>query len=127
MKFTKLFIFCLLFMLFSVHVQAQIVTVNGKVYDENELPIPGVSVSIKGTSSTTATDVDGNYQIKADSKGTLEFSYLGYISSKEAINGRSRVDVRLKPSTESLEEVVVVGYGTQKKSVVTGAISSVKA
>ena len=127
MKFTKLFIFCLLSILFSVYAQAQDVTVNGKVYDENGLPIPGVSILIKGTSKASATDFDGTYQIKVDSKGTLEFSYLGYITSKEAINGRSRVDVRLKPSTESLQEVVVVGYGTQKKSVVTGAISSVKA
>ncbi|MDZ4329306.1 MAG: SusC/RagA family TonB-linked outer membrane protein, partial [Flavobacterium sp.] len=127
MKFTKLFIFCLLSILFSVYAQAQDVTVNGKVYDENGLPIPGVSVLIKGTSKAAATDFDGNYQIKADSKATLEFSYVGYITSKEAINGRSRVDVKLKSSTENLQEVVVVGYGTQKKSVVTGAISSVKA
>jgi TonB-linked SusC/RagA family outer membrane protein len=127
MKFTKLFIFCLLSILFSVYAQAQDVTVNGKVYDENGVPIPGVSVLIKGTSKAAATDFDGNYQIKADSKGTLEFSYLGYITAKEPINGRNQIDVKLKPSTETLQEVVVVGYGTQKKSVVTGAISSIKA
>ncbi|MFV5690144.1 SusC/RagA family TonB-linked outer membrane protein [Flavobacterium sp. ZT3R25] len=127
MKFTKLFIFCFLSILFSVYAQAQDVTVNGKVYDENGLPIPGVSILIKGTSKATATDFDGNYQIKTMSKGTLVFSYLGYTTAQEPINGRNRIDVKLNPSSESLQEVVVVGYGTQKKSVVTGAISSVKA
>ena len=127
MKFTKLFVFCLLSILFSVYAQAQDVTVNGKVYDENGLPIPGVSILIKGTSKAVATDFDGNYQISVDAKATLEFSYVGYTTTKELINGRTKIDVTLKPSTESLQEVVVVGYGTQKKSVVTGAISSVKA
>ncbi|TRW99753.1 SusC/RagA family TonB-linked outer membrane protein [Flavobacterium gawalongense] len=127
MKFTKLFIFCFLSILFSVYGQAQDVTVSGKVYDENGLPIPGVSILIKGTSKATASDFDGNYQIKATPKGTLEFSYLGYNTTQESINGRNRIDVKLNPSTESLQEVVVVGYGTQKKSVVTGAISSVRA
>jgi TonB-linked SusC/RagA family outer membrane protein len=127
MKFTKLFIFCFLSILFSVYAQAQDVNVSGKVYDENGLPIPGVSIIIKGSARATASDFDGNYQIKTPSKGTLEFSYLGYNTVQESINGRNRIDVKLNPSTESLQEVVVVGYGTQKKSVVTGAISSVRA
>ncbi|SEG21522.1 SusC/RagA family TonB-linked outer membrane protein [Flavobacterium urumqiense] len=127
MKFTKLFIFCFLSILFSVYTQAQDVTVSGKVYDENGLPIPGVSILIKGTSKATASDFDGNYQIKALSKETLVFNYLGYTSIQEVINGRNRIDVKLRVSEQSLQEVVVVGYGTQKKSVVTGAISSVKA
>lgn len=127
MKFTKLFVFCFLSILFSVYVQAQDVNVSGKVYDENGLPIPGVSIIIKGSAKSIASDFDGNYQIKAPSKGTLVFSYLGYNTIQESINGRNRIDVKLNPSTESLQEVVVVGYGTQKKSVVTGAISSVRA
>jgi TonB-linked SusC/RagA family outer membrane protein len=127
MKFTKLFIFCFLSILFSVYGQAQDVTVSGKVYDENGLPIPGVSILIKGTSKATASDFDGNYQIKAASKGTLEFSYVGYNTVQEPINGRNQIDIKLNSTTEALQEVVVVGYGTQKKSVVTGAISSVRA
>jgi TonB-linked SusC/RagA family outer membrane protein len=127
MKFKKSFVFCVLSILFSIYGHAQDVTVNGKVYDENGLPIPGVSILIKGTSKATASDFDGNYQIKAGSKGTLVFSFLGYGTVEEPINGRNRIDVKLYPSTESLQEVVVVGYGSQKKSVVTGAISSVKA
>lgn len=127
MKFTKSFIFCVLSVLFSIYGHAQDVTVNGKVYDENGLPIPGVSILIKGTSKATVSDFDGNYQIKAISKGTLVFSFIGYSIVEESIKGRTHIDVKLNPSTESLQEVVVVGYGTQKKSVVTGAISSVRA
>jgi TonB-linked SusC/RagA family outer membrane protein len=71
--------------------------------------------------------MDGNYQIKAPSSGTLVFSFVGYSSLQEVIKGRKLIDVKLVPETQSLQEVVVVGYGTQKKSVVTGAISSIKA
>lgn len=127
MKFTKLLVFCFFVTLFSVYGQAQDVTISGKVFDETGLPIPGASILIKGTSNATTTDFDGNYQLKAASSGTLIFSYLGYTSIQEAINGRKRIEVKLKPATQSLEEVIVVGYGTQKKSVNTGAISSVKA
>lgn len=127
MKFTKLFIFCFLSVLFSVYAQAQDVVVGGKVLDENKLPIPGVSVLIKGTTKATSTDIDGNYKIKAPSNGTLVYSYVGYATLQEAIKGRENIDVNLIPETQDLKEVVVVGYGTQKKSVVTGAISSIKA
>jgi TonB-linked SusC/RagA family outer membrane protein len=127
MKLTKVLIFCFLSVLFSVYGQAQDVTVSGKVIDESGLPIPGVTISIKGTSKATATDIDGNYQLKAASNGTLVFSYMGYSSLQEAINGRTRIEVKLTPESQALQEVVVVGYGTQKKSVNTGAISSVKA
>jgi TonB-linked SusC/RagA family outer membrane protein len=127
MKFTKLFIFCFLSALFSVYAQAQDAVVNGKVLDENGLPIPGVTILIKGTTKATSSDMDGVYQIKASTSGTLVYSFVGYSSLQEAIKGRTRIDVKLAPETQSLQEVVVVGYGTQKKSVVTGAISSVKA
>jgi len=127
MKFTKLFIFCFLSALFSVYAQAQDAVVSGKVLDENGLPIPGVTILVKGTTKATSSDMDGNYQIKAPSSGTLVFSFVGYSSLQEIIKGRTRIEVKLTPETQSLQEVVVVGYGTQKKSVVTGAISSVKA
>ena len=127
MKLTKVLIFCFLSVLFSVYGQAQDVAVSGKVIDESGLPIPGVTISIKGTSKATATDMDGNYQVKAASNATLVFSYMGYSSLQEAIKGRTRIEVKLTPESQALQEVVVVGYGTQKKSVNTGAISSVKA
>lgn len=125
MKFTKLIIFCFFAALFSVHGQAQDVSINGKVLDESGLPIPGASILIKGTSNATTTDFDGNYQIKAASGGTLIFSYLGYASTQEAINGRNRIEVKLQPTTQSLQEVVVIGYGSQKKREITGAVSIV--
>ncbi|MCF6142208.1 TonB-dependent receptor [Flavobacterium sp. K77] len=127
MKFSKVFIFCLLSILFTAFAQAQETTVKGKVSDETGMPIPGVSILIKGTTKGTTTDFDGLYQITADSKATLEFSYVGYTTTSQAINSRQNISIKLQASTENLQEVVVVGYGTQKKSVVTGAISSVKA
>ncbi len=127
MKFTKLLIFCFLSTLFSVYGQAQDLTIKGKVVDENGLPIPGASILIKGTTKAAASDIDGNYQLKAASNGTLVYSFVGYSKVEQAIKGRTRIDVKLSLEAQSLQEVVVVGYGTQKKSVVTGAISSVKA
>ena len=126
MKFTKLFVFCFLSILFSVYAHAQDVNVSGKVYDENGLPIPGVSILVKGTTKATASDFNGNYAIKAPAKGTLVFSFIGYSTVQESINGRNRIDLKLIAESLSLQEVVVVGYGTQKKSVVTGAISSIR-
>lgn len=125
MKMTKLLVFCI--SLFSLAGYAQSITISGKVSDEGGLPIPGASVVEKGTTNGTSTDLDGNFQITADSNATLLFTFIGYATREEAVNGRTSVSVQLLPGTESLEEVIVVGYGTQKKSVVTGAISKVKA
>ena len=126
MKLTKLIIFCFLSVLFSVYGQAQDLTIKGKVIDENGLPIPGVSVLIKGTAKATSSDMDGNYQLKADSNGTLVFSFVGYGTVQEAIKGRTTINAKLNPESQSLQEVVVVGYGTQKKGLITGASSNFK-
>ena len=126
MKLTKLLIFCFLSVLFSVYGQAQDVSIKGKIIDENGLPIPGVSILIKGTSKVTVSDMDRSYQLKANSNGTLVFSFVGYATVQEAIKGRSTIDVKLKPESQSLQEVVVIGYGTQKKGLITGASSNFK-
>ncbi len=127
MKLTKLFIFCLLSVLFSVYGQAQDVSIKGKVIDESGLPIPGVTILIKGTSKATTSDMDGVYEIKAASSGTLVFSYVGYSSVKEPINGRTSINVKLQVEQQSLQEVVInVGYGTQKMKNSTNAVSKVK-
>jgi TonB-linked SusC/RagA family outer membrane protein len=126
MKLTKLLIFCFLSVLFSVYGQAQDVSIKGKVIDENGLPIPGVTILIKGTTNATSSDMDGNYQLKADSNGTLVYSFVGYGKIQEAIKGRTTIDVKLNPESQSLQEVVVVGYGTQKKGLITGASSNFK-
>ncbi len=128
MKLSKLLIFCFLSVLFSVYGQAQDVSIKGKVIDESGLPIPGVTISIRGTTKATSSDSDGNYVIKAASSGTLVFSYVGYTSIQEPIGGRTDINVRLRTETQSLQEVVVnVGYGTQKRKNLTNAVSVVKA
>ncbi|MEM6718684.1 MAG: TonB-dependent receptor [Bacteroidota bacterium] len=90
--------------------------------------IPGVNVSVKGTNNGTATDFNGNYTIKnVQSTDILVFSYVGYKTQEVPVNGRTKIDVTLEEDQSALDEVVVVGYGAKKKSLVTGAISSVDA
>lgn len=127
MKLTKLLIFCVSSLLFSVIAVAQDVTVNGMINDESGMPVPGATVLLKGTTKSTASDFDGKFQIQVPSNGVLTVTFIGYATVSEALNGRSKITIQLKPESQSLNEVVVVGYGTQKKAVVTGAISSVKA
>lgn len=114
----------LLFML-TAGMNAQI-SVSGKVSDADG-PIPGANVILKGTTNGVSTDFDGNYTISnIPSDGILVFSYLGYSSQDIAVNGSSSINVLLEASATSLEEVVVVGYGTMKRSDLTGSISSIK-
>lgn len=90
-------------------------------------PIPGVSVVVKGTATGTITNMDGNYTLNVSGNATLVFSFVGLQTQEIAVNSKTTINVTLRTTTENIDEVVVVGYGTQKKSVVTGAISSVKA
>ncbi|MFC0512965.1 SusC/RagA family TonB-linked outer membrane protein [Mucilaginibacter angelicae] len=103
--------------------------VSGMVTDEEGLPMPGVSVLIKGTANGTATSTKGSFKISVpDNNAVLIFSFLGYESKTVTVGGASTVNVRLFPDkkTRDLNEVVVVGYGTQKKESLTGAVASVK-
>lgn len=105
-------------------------TISGKVTDENKLPLPGVNVVLKGTTNGTATDADGVYSLSIpdeDSNGTLVFSFIGYMATEISIGGRTNLDISLKQDVTTLEEVVVIGYGTQERATVTGAISTMKA
>ena len=106
-------------------VYAQDIQVTGTVNDETGSPLPGVSILLKGTTRGTTTDLDGKYSISGPSSGVLVFSFIGYNTVEETIGSRSKIDLSLTPDMSNLEEVVVVGYGTQKKSQLTGAISSV--
>ncbi|MEO0332225.1 MAG: SusC/RagA family TonB-linked outer membrane protein, partial [Bacteroidota bacterium] len=102
-------------------------TISGQVVDlsSNE-PLPGVNILAKGTSTGTVTDVDGNYRLTiADEVTTLVFSSIGYETIEELINGRSVIDISLSPDIQSLSEIVVVGYGTVKKSDLTGSVGSI--
>ena len=104
---------------------AQDVQIRGQIMDENNEPIPGVSVLVKGTATGVASDIDGSYSISAPSTGTLLFSFIGYETQEISVGNRSIINVSLKLDLSDLEEVVVVGYGTVRKSQLTGAIASV--
>lgn len=102
-------------------------TITGTINDENGSPLPGASVVVKGTTNGTQTDFDGNFTLEAPSDGTLIISYIGYQTREVAINSQSSINVGLIVDASQLDEVVVVGYGTQKKGEVTAAISSIGA
>lgn len=104
---------------------AQDAQVSGTVSDETGAPLPGVTVLLKGTTKGTTTDLDGKYSITAPSDGVLVFSFIGYDPFEVTVGNQSQIDVSLSPDLSDLDEVVVVGYGTVKKSQMTGAISSV--
>ncbi|MDB5152901.1 MAG: SusC/RagA family TonB-linked outer membrane protein, partial [Mucilaginibacter sp.] len=104
----------------------QNVTVKGKVTDANGETLIGVSVSVKGTSTGTQTDVNGAFSLSAPSNATLVFSYLGYDAQELPVNGQTLLDVKLRAKSSALNEVIVIGYGTQRKIDVTGAVSSIK-
>lgn len=102
-------------------------TVTGTIVDENDQPLPGATVMVLGTNQGTTASFDGEFEITVPSgSDTLVFSYIGYITQEIALNGQTTLSIKLLPDTTNLNEVVVVGYGTQKKKDVVGAISSVK-
>jgi len=106
--------------------QAQSKTVTGTVSDANKMAIPGVTVLAKGTKSSTVTDFDGKYQIKVSGENpVLIFNYIGFEHKEIAAGNKTQVNATLKESTSQLNEVVVVGYGTQKKENLTGSVSTV--
>ena len=101
-------------------------TVKGTVTDESGEPLIGVTVSVDGTSNAVATDIDGKYQIKAKTGQTLNFVYVGMESVSVKVSNNAVIDVTMKTRQELLDDVVVVGYGKQKKSSITGAVSAIK-
>ncbi|UZD23116.1 SusC/RagA family TonB-linked outer membrane protein [Algoriphagus halophytocola] len=120
-RFTALLLLC-----FITSVSwAQDAQVSGTVYDETGTPLPGATVLLKGTTTGATTDLDGQYSIAVPSGGVLVFSFIGYTPQEIEVGNQSKIDINLLPDLADLEEVVVVGYGTAKKSQLTGAISSV--
>ena len=106
--------------------QSELIAVKGTVTDENGEPVPGVTVIIKGTNQGTATDVSGTYHLdQVPVNSTLVFSFVGLKTKEEAVNGRATVNVTLERETIGLEEIVAVGYGSQRKRDLTGSIVSV--
>ncbi|MCG8475975.1 MAG: TonB-dependent receptor [Cytophagales bacterium] len=122
----RLSFFSLLWLLIAGQAFAQQLTVTGKVLStEDGESMPGVSVQIKGTTQGTITDYDGNFAIVCSSSDVLLFSFVGFLTEEVEVKGQNIIEVLLKPDVKSLEEVVVVGYGTQNKREVTGAIAKV--
>ena len=119
-------LFLLSFTLASVY--AQDIQVKGTVVSgSDDFPLPGVNVVVKGTTQGVITDLDGNFMISVPSDAVLTFTYIGFKTQEVAVNGKTTLNVVLDEDTETLEEVVVVGYGVQKKSVVTASIAKVSA
>lgn len=112
-------------LLLSVCLYAQ-KTLNGVVLDEQDMPLIGATVAFSGKSGGTVTDMDGKFSLKVKQGDKLTFSYIGYQTKTLTFKGQNNVTVRLEPDNKLLDEVVVVGYGSMKRSDLTGAVSSVK-
>src|SRR5215469_11402076 len=116
-----------LFSFFTTGAFAQNISVKGKVLDQaNSEALVGVSVVVKGTTEGTQTDVNGSFSLNVPSNATLVFTYIGYAPLEVPVNGQSIVDVRMNATANELNQVVVIGYGTQKKIDNTGAVANVK-
>ena len=107
--------------------QREKITVKGKVLDDTGLPVVGASVKIPGTTQGTLTDIDGEYTLEVSPDATIQISYIGYLSQEFKVNNRKEINISLKADTKNIDEVVVVGYGIQKKVNMTGSITNVKA
>ena len=125
-----------IFLLFPLGVSAALASsqqpdskslITGKVIDAtNGEPLPGVNILIEGTTTGTVTNTEGKYSLEVTTpNAVLVFSYVGYMLQKVAVEGKAIIDVKLVADIRKLEEIVVIGYGTQKKGDITGAISSV--
>ena len=112
----------------SAAVAQQTIKVKGQVVDQDGEPLIGATVRVKGASSGSVTDIDGNFQIDAASNATLVISYVGYKDREVAVRGRAQIDpIQMEADSHVLDQVVVVGYGTQKKADLTGSVSIVNA
>jgi TonB-linked SusC/RagA family outer membrane protein len=117
----------ILWLIFGGHgLLAQNATISGTVSDLTGSPLPGASVQVKGTTLGSITDANGKYKVQASGGTILVISYIGYNSQEVVVGSRTAIDINLTPSAESLSEVVVVGYGSQKKADITGAVGSIK-
>lgn len=117
----------LLALLMTLTSFAQQITVNGVVLDETDTPLIGATIQVKNTQKGVITDFDGKFSIKANSNATLVVSYIGYQNQEIKLKGQKNLNLKLIPDNAMLDEVVVVGYGSMKKSDLTGSVSSVAA
>jgi TonB-linked SusC/RagA family outer membrane protein len=125
-KAISFLMFAFFFVAVSTSAYAQQIAVSGKVVDDEGQSLPGVTVVVKGTTQGSVTDIDGNYSIpKVDGESVLVFSFVGMLTEQIAVNGNSSINVSMKTDAVGLDEVVVVGYGTQAKATLTGSVTQV--
>jgi TonB-dependent SusC/RagA subfamily outer membrane receptor len=120
--------FCMLAlcgMLLCIHAGAQNRTISGSILDSSGNPVPGAMAAVQGTNTATIADTDGRFSLNVPARGTLVFSFLGYKTAEMAIGSGTEYSVTLEPDALSLDEVVVVGYGTMRKKDLTGAVTQV--
>jgi len=115
----------ILFLLLSCNLITAQTKVQGVVKDDKGVTIPGANITVVGSGKSVSTNFDGKFEINAPSDATLSFSFVGFVTQKIAVNGRSTINVILKSSAEDLKDVVVIGYGTMKRKDVNSAISSI--
>tara|TARA_R110002012_G_scaffold57068_1_gene146876 strand:- start:66315 stop:69362 length:3048 start_codon:yes stop_codon:yes gene_type:complete len=123
----RLKLLMMIFLSCSSLLWAQEKTVSGSVTDSQNVPLPGVNVVEVGTTNGTQTDFDGNYSLSVNTGSSLQFSYIGMVSQTIAIEGKSTINLQMEEDASQLDEVVVVGYGTQKAVNLTGSVETVKA
>ncbi|MGB5420153.1 SusC/RagA family TonB-linked outer membrane protein [Algibacter sp.] len=125
MRHTLLLVSALFFMSFA---SAQSLDISGNVQDETGFPIPGANIIVKNTSKGAVTDFDGNFSLTGIEKGsTITVSYIGYVTKEVVVTNNNKLTIQLQEDLAQLDEVVVIGYGTQKVTNVSGAISTIKA
>jgi TonB-linked SusC/RagA family outer membrane protein len=123
--FVRFLNLCMLLFFVPLWLSAQNISVTGTVKDKSGETLIGVSVVERGTSNGTATNANGTFSLTVPSNATLEFSYLGYTKSAVPVSGQKQIDVVLEEDTKLLEEVVVIGYGTQRREAITGSVASI--
>lgn len=124
--FKKKEVLLLIFFGFGIFsVLGQNATVSGIVTDEGGQPIPGVSVIVKGTTNGAASNFDGNYKVNASQADVLVFSFIGFITQEEPVDGQNKINITLIEDLAKLDEVVVIGYGSQKRSDISGSVSQI--
>ncbi len=125
-KHLHLIVLVVMLLLSPILAYGQTRTVSGKIIDENGAALPGVNVIVKGTATGTLTDIDGNYRLEVEEGAVLVFTYIGYQAQEITAGTQSVIDLGMVVQVAQLEELVVIGYGTVKKSDLTGSVSSVK-
>ena len=124
---TKKCILLLLSAVFSIGLQAQsIITVKGKVTDQNNEPVIGATVTYHGTKTAVVTDLDGHYSISVADNGTLDFVYIGMKAVSQNVQNRQTINITMTVDVSELNDVIVVGYGTQKRGSITGSVSALR-